>query len=116
MKPEKVDYYLNKRKEREAESQKHGEDGGEAVEAEQAPNRCDHLQKFEGKERIAKMDSSWPKCGNTLKHDQPFPKFPLQQLRTLQIVMASYFRSPASEENTRQRGRRSRESREARSR
>ena len=41
MKPEKVDYYLNKRREREAESQKPGEDGGEAVEDEQAPNRWD---------------------------------------------------------------------------
>ena len=49
MKPEKVDYYLNKRKEREAESQKQGEEGGEAVEAERAPNRCDPLQKFHGK-------------------------------------------------------------------
>ena len=39
MKPEKVDYYLNKRREREAETQKPGEDGGEAVEDEQAPNR-----------------------------------------------------------------------------
>ena len=39
MKPEKVDYYLNKRREREAEGQKPGEDGGEAAEAEQTPNR-----------------------------------------------------------------------------
>ena len=42
MKPEKVDYYLNKRKEREAEGQK--EEAAEAAETEQAPNRSDNLQ------------------------------------------------------------------------
>ena len=47
MKPEKVDFYLNKRKEREAESQKPSEDGAEAAEAEQAPNRSDNIQKVE---------------------------------------------------------------------
>ena len=116
MKPEKVDYYLNKRKEREAESQKQGEEGGEAVEAEQAPNRCDHLQKFHGKRKKLQKWIIDLKCSNTLKRDQPTPKFPLKQFRTLQIVIASYFRSPASEEKTRQRGRRSRDSREARPR
>ena len=38
MKPEKVDYYLNKRKERDAEREKPGETG-ESGAAEQSPNR-----------------------------------------------------------------------------
>ena len=38
MKPEKVDYYLNKRKERDAERQK-PEETGESGETEQSPNR-----------------------------------------------------------------------------
>ena len=66
MKPEKVDFYLNKRKEREAESQKPSEDGAEAAEAEQAPNRSDNIQK----------DVSLPECSSdgTLKpyHFQTF--------------------------------------------
>ena len=40
MKPEKVDYYLNKRKERDAEKRRHDDDTTEEhVEQEQAPNR-----------------------------------------------------------------------------
>ena len=118
MKPEKVDFYLNKRKEREAESQKPSEDGAEAAEAEQAPNRSDNIQKVKLKRWrwltngcfSVRMQQRWNI--ETLS----FPNFPLKQFITLQIMISSCFRSPASEEKTRRRGRRSRDSRDARPR
>ena len=92
MKPEKVDYYLNKRKERDAERQKPEETGEteESGAAEQSPNRWD----------AGFWWVAWPLIGQFEDHQRP-------------ALLNSCLRSPASEEKTRVRGRRSRDSSEA---